>query len=111
MLKDKIASVLASIKGRFIVIYMVIMTVLLAFFNVSIINLVERSLVNRRVNELRVEVETAAATIAPEFAVYDAQDIYNYIRLVSENNDARILVADANGIVQADAFSFIQPAS
>ncbi|MBP3371691.1 MAG: HAMP domain-containing histidine kinase [Clostridia bacterium] len=81
------------------------MTVLLAFFNVSIINLVERSLVNRRVNELRVEVETAAATIAPEFALYDAQDIYDYICLVSENNNARILVADANGIVQADAFS------
>lgn len=105
MLKDKVETVLASIKGRFIVVYMVIMAVLLAFFNVSIINLVERSLVNRRVNELRVEVETVAANVAPEFAVYDAQDVYSYVRAVSDQNNARILVADSAGVVQVDAFS------
>ena len=48
--------------------YMVIMTVLLAFFNLSVINMIERSLVNRRVNELRVTVETLSANIAPQFA-------------------------------------------
>ena len=87
--------------------YMVIMTVLLAFFNLSVINMIERSLVNRRVNELRVTVETLSANIAPQFAAYDAAGIYDYVRSVSEQNDARVIVADSGGVVQVDAFSKI----
>ena len=111
MRKSRIVSLFASIRGRFIMAYMVIMVVLLAFFNLSIMNLIEQSLVNRRVNELRVQVETVSANVAPQFAAYDAAGVYAYVRRESEQNDARIVVADEDGIVQVDAFSQINATS
>ena len=107
MMRSKVLSFFSSIRFRFIVAYMVIMTVLLAFFNVSITNMVERTLITRRVNELRVQTETVSANIASDFADYNAEEIYDYVSAFGAEQNARVLVADSRGVVQVDAFATI----
>nr|WP_122013460.1 ATP-binding protein [Maliibacterium massiliense] len=81
------------------------LTVLLAFFNIAITSMMERVLVEERVNEQRVLADSMAIDVAPLFASNDAEGMFAFATQAGEENGGRMLIADANAVVQTDPFS------
>ncbi len=74
---------------------------------VSVIQLVGEYLFNQRVREEERVTEELAGHISPLLTSYKTDDMYALLRATGEEYNARVLVLNAYGVVQADSKSIL----
>lgn len=96
---------LYSIRWRFIIIYLVLVTAVFGIISVAVSSLVWDYLSKQRIDAMERDVTSIAVQVAPYLRQNDASEMYNIVSESSKNLGGRILVLSDSGIVQTDSFS------
>ncbi len=73
----------------------------------SVIQLVGEYLFNQRVREEERVTEELASHVSPLLSAYETDELYHLLKSTGEEYDARVLVLNAYGVVQADSKSIL----
>lgn len=96
---------LASVRWKMLVLYMLIIGVAFYVAAASLIQIVGDYLFTQRVQEEQRISEELAVSVADRLAAQDGQALYEAAVTASREYGGRTLILDAYGTVQADAFS------
>ncbi len=94
-----------SIRVRMVAIYMAI--TIAAFITISLLvaNIVEEFLVSQRTQQQTKETARVALEVTPDFSSGEAQRLYELITVRAQSMGGRILLLDADAVVQIDSAS------
>ncbi|MGI6004081.1 MAG: ATP-binding protein [Christensenellales bacterium] len=106
-MRNRFLDLYYSIKSRIIIPYVIVIGLLMAFFNIAILNLMEQQLVDNEIARRRAMIEVTAIDAVQMLQRADAQALHDYVTLKSEELGGRLIILDQYGVVQADPFSIL----
>lgn len=98
---------LASVRWRLFLLYMIMIGVAFYVVAASLINLVGNYMLDQRAQDEQAVSERIAITMADRLRAQDGQELYSAAVSASREYGGRVLVLDAYGTVQADAYSLL----
>jgi two-component system OmpR family sensor kinase len=96
---------ISSLRWKTILAFVVLIVVGLFLLEASVIQLIENFLVEQRIKEQQLIAEDLAVDLAPYLEKADAVSLYNAAVDYGKNEGGRMLILNAQGVVQVDGFS------